>query len=74
MLEIRCPACLDLGYPTARHIFMVLGDMVAPASAVLIQFHCKRCKSDVQWSYGSDQFQIVKTGERNHHQQKASFE
>jgi hypothetical protein len=73
--EIRCPACLVLGYPNSRLSFVVHGEIVVSDNQIIeIQFHCHRCKSDVQWGLGTNEFKIIKLGERNHKPQKASFE
>lgn len=72
MIEIRCPACIPLGFSAARLILTVYGEMIA--SDVWIQFHCHRCKSDVKWGYGTQEFIVIKEGIKNHKPMKASFE
>ena len=72
--EIRCPACIPLGYPISRLVFIVYGEMVAFETPVQIEFHCRRCRSVVKWSYGTTDFEIVEPGERNHKRQKVAFE
>ena len=73
-VEIRCPACVPLGYEKPRFIFSVHGVMVLAGEPVYIQFHCKRCRSDVQWVYGTELFETVKPGEPNHKRQRVAFE
>ena len=72
--EIRCPACVELGYAVPRFFFRIDGMMTVPETPVLFLVHCKVCKSYVQWRYGTNEFEIVKTGVQNHKQEKVRFE
>ena len=70
--EIRCPACVPLGWMHSRLLFKVTGK-VSPTGAKM-QVHCHRCKSIVSWTCGLPVLEIVAYGVKNHKKQTAVME
>lgn len=70
--EIRCPACVPLGWQSSRLLLKAYGPM--KPSGVFIQIRCHRCKSLVQWEYGMPLLRVVQSGPINHKRQRAVFE
>lgn len=70
--EIRCPACVPLGWERPRLLLTVFG--VMESSTVKVQCHCPRCKSLVKWTYGTAELEIVKHGPIEKSRQKAIYE
>lgn len=71
--EIRCPACVGLGWNTSRLLLKIHGK-VLPNAGVVLQLKCHRCKSLVEWTLGTPVLVPVILGERNHRKQIAAFE
>ena len=69
--EIRCPACVQLGWHDARLLFEVCGDM--PKAEFHIRIRCRRCKSVVKWQ-SNGTLEIVTCGQQNHKRQIVAFE
>ena len=61
--EVRCPACIPLGYDNSRLLLKVSGEM--KASEARIQIRCHRCKSLIEWRYGLPKLDIIKQGNKN---------
>jgi hypothetical protein len=62
--EIRCPACVPLGWDASKLLFKVYGPMTP--SGATVQIRCHRCKSLIEWNYGTPKFRAVEHGQRNH--------
>lgn len=60
--EIRCPACVPLGWDSSRLLFKVHG-VVAVCDARL-QLVCHRCKSLVEWRIGLPILTVIEKGQR----------
>lgn len=71
--EIRCPACVYLGWESSRLLLKIEGKTV-PMSNVSIEIKCQRCKSMVVWKFGTPILYASQMGERNHKRQKLAFE
>jgi DNA-directed RNA polymerase subunit RPC12/RpoP len=71
--EIRCPACIGLGWNSSRLLLKVYGH-VKPDPKVKYQFKCHRCKSIIEWVQGLPVLVPVTLGVRNHHASHAAFE
>lgn len=72
MLEIRCPACVELGWYTSRVLFYVVNKIIPCETR--IQITCWKCKSIVSWKIGDDKPDIIKKGQYYHKKQTAAFE
>lgn len=70
--EVRCPACVSLGWYSPRLLFRVIGKL-EPTEAHL-QIKCWICKSVVDWKVGTPELAIVELGRKNHKKQTAAFE
>lgn len=71
--EIRCPACVELGWYSSRLLLKVRGK-VKPAANVIIQIKCIRCKSVVEWTLGTPFMFVIEQGPKNHKRQTCAFE
>lgn len=71
--EIRCPACMSLGWTSSRLLLKVRGH-VPPNAGVIIQMKCHRCKSTIEWVLGTPVLIPVVMGMKNYKRQTASFE
>ena len=72
-IEVRCPACVKLGWYSARLLFRVYGNPVTSDTAKL-QIVCHRCKSMISWTIGQPELEIIKHGQKNERRQVAAFE
>jgi DNA-directed RNA polymerase subunit RPC12/RpoP len=70
--EIRCPACVPLGWPSSRLLFKVNG--VMSYSGARVEIVCHRCKSLVSWVIGVPVLHVIKYGQKNDRHQTAAFE
>jgi len=70
--EIRCPACVPLGWYSSRLLLKVVG-VIEPQEAQ-IQIKCFMCKSIIGWTVGTPLLEVVETGRKNHKRQTAAFE
>lgn len=70
--EIRCIACVNLGWYSS-HLLLRLHGAITP-QAVKLELKCPRCKSVIEWSFGEAKFAILNEGVRNHRKQVAVFE
>lgn len=61
--EIRCPACVSLGWYSSHLLLRIIGKP-SPAP-VHIEIKCPRCKSLISWVYGTPEFGVMRTGRRN---------
>jgi len=73
--EIRCPACVELGYTYVQPLilFKVLGEL-PDGEPFYIQTKCWHCKSLVSYELKTKEFTIDKVGVKNHRRQTAAFE
>ena len=62
-IDIFCPFCVPLGYPTARHLMAIYikGEMIETPNQYQMQ-SCKRCKSKYIWTYGMKLPRLVNLG------------
>ena len=70
--EIRCPACVPLGWDSSRLLFKVFG--VMQPTSVQVQVRCHRCRSLISWTFGLPRIIIVEHGPKNHKKRKVAFE
>ena len=70
--ELRCPACVPLGWYSPRLLLRVIGK-IEPQEAQL-QVKCWICKSVIGWKIGTTDIQIIERGRKNHKKQTAAFE
>lgn len=70
--DVRCPACVSLGWDASRLLFKVYGAMV-PSGATL-QIRCHRCHSLVAWEIGTPILRAVQLGPKNGKRRKVAFE
>ena len=71
--EIRCPACVPLGWHSSRLLLKVQGK-IPPMLGVAIEMKCHRCKSLVSWRLGTPILIPVIMGEKNRKRQTVAFE
>ncbi len=71
-VEVRCIACVPLGFYSSHLLLRVEGAM--SANGVKLQMKCPRCKSLVEWEFGKPSFVVLIEGVRNHRRQIAAFE
>lgn len=71
--EIRCPACIGLGWGSSRLLLKVNGK-IPPLPGIVLQFKCHRCKSVVEWRLGTPVLVATVPGVKNHKRQQAAFE
>lgn len=62
--EVRCPACVKLGWPSARMLFKVHGTITQHGGAE-VQIKCPRCSSIIGWVFGLPILRIIETGQKN---------
>ena len=60
--EIRCPACMPLGWPASRLLFKIVG-VLEPSEARLAT-RCHRCKSIIEWTIGTPRLVVIERGEQ----------
>jgi hypothetical protein len=70
--EVRCPACVPLGWDTSRLLFKVYG--VISAGGATIQTRCHRCKSLISWRIGTPELRAIERGPQNEKRRKVAFE
>lgn len=70
--EIRCFACVPLGWYSSHLLLRVSG--IIEAQDVKLEMKCPRCKSVILWTYGKPEFMILKDGIRNQRRQTTAFE
>lgn len=70
--EIRCPACVPLGWDASKLLFKVYGPMTPSGAAV--QIRCHRCKSLVSWAIGLPKLVVIEHGPKNSIRRKVAFE
>jgi len=71
--ELRCPACVELGWNSSRLLLKVRGK-IKPAANVVLQLKCHRCKSLVEWTLGTPFLVAVVLGEKNRRRATCAFE
>ena len=71
--EIRCPACVLLGWNSSRLLLKVYGHM-PEVTGVDIQMKCHRCKSIVSWRLGTPILVPVALGAKNNKRQEIPYE
>lgn len=71
--EIRCPACVGLGWRSSRLLLKVQG-RIPELVGVTIELKCHRCKSLISWRLGTPILTPVTEGVRNHKKQTVAFE
>ena len=71
--EIRCPACVELGWRSSRLLLKIKG-RVPELLGVIIEMKCHRCKSLVAWHLGTPILLAVELGPKNRKRQTAAFE
>lgn len=69
-IDIRCPACVKLGYGASRLLLRAEGDI--PETKAKLQVKCQRCKSVIQWTIGTPFTFVQVLGESQH--RKVAFE
>jgi hypothetical protein len=70
--EVRCPACVPLGWDTSRLLFKVYG--IIAAGGATIQTRCHRCKSLISWRIGTPELRVIERGPQNEKRRKVAFE
>jgi hypothetical protein len=70
--ELRCPACVGLGFYSSRLLFQIEGDV--PETEAKIKIKCWMCHSVISWQIGTVNIQVIEHGRRNHKRQTAAFE
>jgi hypothetical protein len=70
--EVRCCACVSLGWESSRLLFKVYGAM--EATGATIQVRCHRCKSLIAWHIGTPELRAVEHGPKNNKRRKVAFE
>lgn len=70
--ELRCPACVPLGFYSPRLLFRVVGKVEAQAANLEIK--CWMCHSVISWRVGTPVIEIKEHGRKNHKRQTAAFE
>jgi phage FluMu protein Com len=63
--EIRCPACVGLGWYSSHLLLRVRGEIMP--QAVKVEMKCPRCKSVVVWDYAQPKFEVIIHGIKNKH-------
>ena len=58
--EIRCPACVPLGWYSPRLLLRVVGKMEPHEAQV--QIKCWICKSVIGWTIGTPKLEIIEHG------------
>lgn len=71
--EIRCPACVPLGWQSSRLLLKIHGK-VLPSANVTIQVKCHRCKSVVEWILGTPVLTVTNWGVKNNKKSSTAFE
>jgi hypothetical protein len=71
--EIRCPACIPLGWGASRLLLKVNGK-IPPLPGVVLQMKCHRCKSLIEWRLGTPILTAVQMGMKNHKHSTTVFE
>ena len=71
--EIRCPACVELGWRSSRLLLKVQG-RIPELVGVTIELKCHRCKSLISWRLGTPVLIPITMGVKNHKQQTVAFE
>ena len=71
--ELRCPACVQLGWHSSRLLLKLKGD-IPPILGVTIEMKCHRCKSLIVWHLGTPVLVPVALGAKNNKRQKVAFE
>lgn len=71
--EVRCPACVQLGWDSSRLLWKIYGHMV-PMPGVVLQLKCHRCKSVINWHMGTPILVAHVLGIRNHRKARCAFE
>ena len=69
--EVRCPACVPLGWPAPRLLFRVTGVSIPGG---VLETKCHRCGSLVAWDIGRPVLRVVEYGQKNNKKQVAVFE
>jgi phage FluMu protein Com len=50
--ELRCPACVQLGWGASRLLLKISGKL-PPTTGAKLQVKCQRCKSLISWMVGT---------------------
>ena len=70
--ELRCIACVPLGWESSRLLLRVEGYI--PPTEAQIELKCHRCKSVVSWQIGTMNIRVKSHGQKNHRRMTAVFE
>ena len=70
--ELRCIACVPLGWESSRLLLRIEGFI--PQSEAQIEVKCHRCKSVVSWQIGTLNIGVKSYGQKNHKRATAAFE
>lgn len=73
-IEMRCVACIPLGYDTARLILRLRSVSALEIQELRLQFFCPRCKSWLEWQVGAPDFVISIPGMKNKRHTRIAFE
>ena len=71
--EIRCPACVQLGWQSSRLLLKVRGH-VPELVGVEVEMKCHRCKSVVSWRVGTPILLPIELGPKNRRMSRVAFE
>jgi hypothetical protein len=58
--EIRCPACVQLGYVSPRLLCQIKGK---PPKDMILYFPCSKCRSIVEFHFDKLRFVVLRNGE-----------
>ena len=70
--EVRCPACVKLGW-YASHLLLRMRGRI-PFNDALLELKCTRCKSLIGWELGKPVLIILAQGVVNRKKQTTTFE
>jgi phage FluMu protein Com len=70
--DVRCIACVPLGWYSSRLLLRING--VMNANGVKLEMRCPRCRSLIEWTFGKPEFKILYEGRKNDKKQTAVFE
>ena len=71
--ELRCPACVQLGWQSSRLLLKVSGKMT-PMLGVEVEMKCHRCKSVISWHFGTPILLATEFGPKNRRMSRVAFE
>ena len=71
--EIRCPACVELGYPNSKLLYTIEGKTF-PMPGAVERIKCSRCKSMIGWHIGTPMLFVIEEGAKLRKKQKIVYE